>query len=784
MSRFRTALLPQHWLLPVVLAAVQAALFPVMHGLLEIAPPTRSDTVVALLITTVTGLALCWRRVTPIPVMIVVASLITLQLWIFPDGETFLIGICGYVALYSVAVRSGDRPAVIATVGMVLADVAGTALIDSPTAGDVVFSAAISVAVSAFVLLLGRNRQRWHTDRAAAAEQLARAQAQSRQAADAERHRLARELHDVTAHHLTSIVVTASAAQRLTGTRPELMAEALQFAARTGRETLAALHRLVAVMQTPDEEPARPAELLEELADGHRLLGQVVSVDAAPGALPPAHADAVHGIAREALTNTLRYAPGSTVRVRLTLTAAGAELVVHDDGPRTPGAGAGLGSGRGTTGMTERATALGGTLAAGPRPEGGWQVRAVLPAGATHPVAVRPWWTRIRNAWAVDVVLVPATLLLPIAALVTEQQDAATARGAGELAVLVGLLTGHALPLLWRRRHPWCVLAAVAVTTLGWPAVIGTGVASGNDGYLIAVSVFADLAAVWAVAVYATGPPAVTWLSAPVVAGSTALSGALLIAFDNATPADGADVGGTAFATAVLTLLLGVLLVIPAMALWGAGTAIRRRRTRLLTGEGTALAVATYQAIESARAERFRVAGGLRQAVLHRTAAVASAAENGDLDAVLTEARAALAAMRGLLSGLRDAPAAVQPVAPQPTAAGIGALCARHPAARFQVVGFPRALPADVDVSAYRVVELLLGADRPVQVDLLYVQAGVRIVVAGGTPAADGATAAGLRARVEAVGGVIVVEPSGMIDVRLPAPVPAPIEEVASSPSV
>jgi hypothetical protein len=81
-------------------------------------------------------------------------------------------------------------------------------------------------------------------------------------------------------------------------------------------------------------------------------------------------------------------------------------------------------------------------------------------------------------------------------------------------------------------------------------------------------------------------------------------------------------------------------------------------------------------------------------------------------------------------------------------------------------------------------VAMLLGDGRPAQVGLHYGPDAVRVTVAGTTPAADGTTAAGLRARVAAVDGEIVVEPSGMIDVRLPAPVPAPTEEVASSPSV
>jgi hypothetical protein len=141
--------------------------------------------------------------------------------------------------------------------------------------------------------------------------------------------------------------------------------------------------------------------------------------------------------------------------------------------------------------------------------------------------------------------------------------------------------------------------------------------------------------------------------------------------------------------------------------------------------------------------------------------------------------------MRGLLNGLRDGPAAPQPSGPQPTAAGIAALCAQRSRVTFERSGRPGPLPADVDVSAYRVVELLLGdGDRPTSVRLHHDSGQLRLTVAGSIPDPDGATAAGLRARVAAVGGTIDVDPSGTVDVRLPAPAPPPTEEVAPSPSV
>jgi hypothetical protein len=149
---------------------------------------------------------------------------------------------------------------------------------------------------------------------------------------------------------------------------------------------------------------------------------------------------------------------------------------------------------------------------------------------------------------------------------------------------------------------------------------------------------------------------------------------------------------------------------------------------------------------------------------------------------VLAAARAALDAMRGLLNGLRDdGPADARD--PQPTLAAVGALADRWRSGGrdldVEVLAAPRALPADVDVSAYRVVELLLAADTGRAT--LRVDAGgdpVRIRIAPVPADPDGEIGAGLRARAAAVGGEVTVAAGGL-EIRLPAR----IGEVASSPS-
>ncbi|MFH0252208.1 sensor histidine kinase, partial [Streptomyces chitinivorans] len=199
----------------------------------------------------------------------------------------------------------------------------------------------------------GLSRRRRLAARHAAAARLARAEAERDRASDEERHRLARELHDVGAHHLTSAVVTAEAARRLGGSRPELTAEALETAARDGRETLSALRELVAVMRTEAEgEPHTWNGRIAELAAGVGGLGGPVETDLRAD-LPGGLGETVFAIVREALTNTLRHAPGAAVRVVVGHHGGLLEVTVDNaappDGgaPHASGAVRGLGSGRG-----------------------------------------------------------------------------------------------------------------------------------------------------------------------------------------------------------------------------------------------------------------------------------------------------------------------------------------------------------------------------------------------------------------------------------------------------
>lgn len=802
------------WLLPAVLVAAQLVMWPGM-ALTDDTPLDRGAAAAAVAAIVLAGVCLCWRRRAPVAVAVAVAALLSVAFWAGSYDHLTLISVADLIALYSVAVHRSTRTVLLMGAGLVGWQAVGLLVwqqADVDGLGDE-YAFMIGMAVAGYLITigLGRGRRRWHADRAGAAHRLAEAEARRRQAADTERHRLARELHDVTAHHLTSIVVTASAAQRLAGRRPELAAEALDFTARTGRQTLDALHRLVAVMQTAEERPTSPAEQLEQLASGFRRLGQVISVDAEPERMPSPVAEAVHGIVRESLTNTLRYAPGSAVRVRLTSRAGSVELIVDDDGS-APQASAvpALGSGRGLTGMRERAAAVGGTCAAGRR-DGGWRVRAVLPTVATGHRITRATRWRPRPGQGMDVAVAVAAWLPLGASTFLPAEDGGMPAPSVALALLLsGVLTA---PLLWRRQRPWVALGVVLLGVCGWPAAIALGAAPVESAFVTFFTIFHCFAAAYAVGAFG-GRPAVTWVCMLPTAGVWgALTGLVLVA-------DGLeDPVADTLPLIIFSQIVGGVVAMPVALAWGAGALVHRRRTRLRAREDGTVAWATAWALAEAHAERHRVATGLQQAVLHRTGAVVAAAERGDLDAVLQAARSALTAMRGLLTDLRESPQTRRD--PQPGAAGLGALCTSLGSAGrtvgLRLTGTARALPADVDISVFRIVELALGtggADAPehladaaghptdaaghsagttghsadttghlpdATVHLDYGDTQLRLILTGVPPDPQGALAAGLRARVTAAGGTIAPTPAGTIDVRLPAPATAP--EVTPSPS-
>lgn len=207
-----------------------------------------------------------------------------------------------------------------------------------------------------------------------------RAMLQSRQLDDVRRHereRLARDLHDTVAHHLTAMAITAQAGLAVADTQPGAATDALRRIDEEATRTLAETRKVLRMLRTEDEVPDRPLDDLAGLASRD---GQVPRVTIALGTgldnMPATVGAAAHRIAQEAVANARRHATDATVVAVQVERVDGDVLVdVTDDGHPSARAGDGFG----IIGMTERANLLGGTLDAGPIAPRGWKVRAVLP---------------------------------------------------------------------------------------------------------------------------------------------------------------------------------------------------------------------------------------------------------------------------------------------------------------------------------------------------------------------------------------------------------------------
>ncbi|HEY3868822.1 MAG TPA: histidine kinase, partial [Actinocrinis sp.] len=216
----------------------------------------------------------------------------------------------------------------------------------------------------------------------ALAARSAELQRQAGQAAAAERARIARELHDIVAHHLSVIVLQAAAARR--PGRPA--GPALEKIENSGRQALTETRRMLGVLHGNGEAtglaPQPGISELDTLAGTVRAAGLPVSlvIDGDPAAVPAAVDVSVYRIVQEALTNVLKHAGPARAEVAIGCADEAVTIEVTDDGTTAPGGRIQAG-GHGLVGMRERVAIFGGELRAGPRPGGGFAVRARLPLG-------------------------------------------------------------------------------------------------------------------------------------------------------------------------------------------------------------------------------------------------------------------------------------------------------------------------------------------------------------------------------------------------------------------
>ncbi len=246
-----------------------------------------------------------------------------------------------------------------------------------------------TIVFTAGTILLDSISSRWRTQQALAAQTERTELERARRAVLVERTRIARELHDVVAHHMSLIAVQAETAPYRLSDLPE--SAIAEFGALSGvaREALADMRRLLGVLRQDQPAGLAPQPQLSDLpalVDAARRAGVSVELSAPPALeqVPSGVAVCAYRIVQESLSNASQHAPGATVAVSVGHDAGAVRLRVANGpgGPADPSR-AEPGSGHGLTGMRERVALLGGSLSAGPSAGGGFVVSAVLPLGET-----------------------------------------------------------------------------------------------------------------------------------------------------------------------------------------------------------------------------------------------------------------------------------------------------------------------------------------------------------------------------------------------------------------
>lgn len=333
------------------------------------------------------ALLLLWRWRRPVPVAFGTAATAMVYLGAgYPYGPVFFTVAVGCFS----AIVAGHREAAWTAMGALWV---GHVLVahwlyrwlppdgdDAASWGQEIVVVTWGVAIVAVSELARARREQWARERAERARD-------ARRRADEERLRIARELHDVLAHSISVINVQAGVGLALLDSDPEQARTALITIKAAGKEALGEVRQVLDTLRTPGDAPRTPAPglaRLPELVEQAAGAGLTVGVEGEAPELPPGTDLAAFRIVQEALTNVVRHSGSRHARVVLDHDGRELWLRIDDDGPAT-GTGAG-GSGSGLVGMRERAAALGGTIEAGPRADGGFRVLAVLPVRASREV--------------------------------------------------------------------------------------------------------------------------------------------------------------------------------------------------------------------------------------------------------------------------------------------------------------------------------------------------------------------------------------------------------------
>jgi signal transduction histidine kinase len=341
-------------------------------------PPTA-----AYLLVVVAGLALIWRRRRPLPVFVVsLAAVLAYSAFGYVNGSALLAPM---VALYTV-VAAGNLSRSLLTGGIALVSLTAVESTLGPFGplGGPATVLPFEIAASVFLGLAVANRRAYVAEAEARAERAEHTrEEEARRRVDAERLRIARELHDVVAHTMATINVQATAAAQLLTDRPAQAAEAVQAIRGASKQGLRELRAILNVLRHADEaESTQPAPGLAQLdalvaTTSSAGLPTTVGVTGRRREVPPEVDLAAYRIVQESLTNAIRHAGEATAKIGLCFEDAQLTIDITDtgNGPQETVEGAG----HGLAGMAERAASVGGTVDAGPGPRGGFRVQATLP---------------------------------------------------------------------------------------------------------------------------------------------------------------------------------------------------------------------------------------------------------------------------------------------------------------------------------------------------------------------------------------------------------------------
>jgi signal transduction histidine kinase len=306
----------------------------------------------------------------------------------FVDANVSINWPAGFLAYLSAAflfALGNDRREALAGLAISIATIAIITFNEDGAIGDGIAIGLLFGVAWVVGFTLNRNRAQAAEAEARAARAEREREERARAAVAEDRARIARELHDVVGHSVSVMTVQAGAVRRLLKPEQEREREALLVVEQTGREALAEMRRMVGVLRHPEEAPAlapQPGlEQLERLVAQAREAGLPVElrVEGERRPLPPGIDLAAYRAVQEGLTNTRKHAEAERVEVVVRYGDDRVNVTVADDGS---GRATGHGRGHGLVGMRERIALYGGELDAGPRAEGGYELRVSLPLDA------------------------------------------------------------------------------------------------------------------------------------------------------------------------------------------------------------------------------------------------------------------------------------------------------------------------------------------------------------------------------------------------------------------